>query len=216
MKPHNAVLIVLIVLTLLAAPAGATMTYYSNQTLWEAATSGVFTINFNDVDVPNPPGFVDYSITGLQLHDVTFTANPAAAGGIEVGNISGGCGANAFGADNYFLCGNTWDVKYFQAALPSNVIAVAMNLLPVSYGNPVTMSFSSGNTQVIPALTSATPVFAGFIFDQPVSWVKIEATSNYTALDNFSYAQTPEASTLLLAGAGLLSLLLARRLRRFC
>lgn len=218
MKPTNVVLIVMITLMLLAAPAGATMTYYSDQTSWEAATSNVFTIDFSDVVVPDVPGYVDYSTTGLQLHDVTFTASPAAEEGLQVIKSAGVCPANAFGAGNYFLCGNTWEAKYFEAALPANVIAVAMNLLPVTYAFPVTLSFSSGDTQVIPALTSATPVFAGFTFDQPVSWVKFEATSNRTSLDNFAYSQiteTPEVSTLLLAGLGMISLLFARRLTRF-
>lgn len=218
MKPTNIVLIVMIALTLLAAPAGATMSYYSNQTSWEAATSNVFTIDFNDVAVP-PSGFIDYSTTGVQLHDVTFTANPATEGGLQVGNLASGCYANAFGTGNYFLCGNTYDAKYFEAALPANVTAVAMNLLPSPYGNPVTLSFSSGDTQVIPALPNTTPVFAGFVFGQPISSVRFESTSFFIGVDNFSYSQieeTPEASTLLLAGAGLISLLLARRLRRLC
>jgi hypothetical protein len=218
MKPANAVLIVLIVLTLLAAPAGATMTYYSNQASWEAATSDVFTIDFNDVVVPDNPGFVDYSTTGLQLHDVTFTANPATESGLWV--IMSGSGTdsvypNAFGAGNY-VRGNTWDTKYFQAALPASVNAVALRLMTVSFGSPVTLSFSTGDTQVVTTPSSATPIFAGFTFDESVAWVKIEATSTYAALDDFSYSElieTPEASTLLLAGAGLLSLLLARRLR---
>jgi len=219
MKPATVALIAMIALTLLAAPAGATMTYYNSQSSWEAATSNVFTIDFNDVVVPTSPGYIDYSTTGLQLHDVTFTANPATADGIQVGNASPWCYANAFGAGNYFLCGNTYLAKYFEAALPANVMAVAMNLLPVTYANPVTLSFSSGDTQVVPALPNATPVFAGFVFDEPVSWVKFEADSNFTGMDNFAYSQiteTPEVSTLLLAGAGLISLLFARRLRRFC
>ena len=209
--------IAMIALLLLAAPAGATMTYYTSQAAWAAATSDVFTVHFNDVVVPASPGYVDYSVTGVQLHDVSFTAIPATADGIQVGNLPTWCYANAFGAGNYFLCGNTYGAKYFEAALPPEVVGVGMRLLPVPFSNSVSFAFSSGDTQVVPALASASPVFVGFIFDQPISWVRFEsANANSIAVDDFSYASTPEASTLLLAGAGLFSLLVAKRLRRRC
>jgi hypothetical protein len=153
----------------------------------------------------------------VQLHDVTFTANPAADLWLIGSGTAPDYYPNAFGAGNY-LRGNTYDTKYFQADLPAGVNALGLQLLAVvTYAYPVTLSFSNGDTQVVPAQSSATPVFAGFTFDQPVAWVRIDATSTYAALDDFSYSQiaeTPEASTLLLAGAGLMSLLFARRLRR--
>ncbi len=215
MKPRIVLLIVTIILTLLAAPAGATMTYFTSQAAWAAATSDVFTITFNDIQVPSNPGWVDYSTTGLQLHGVTFSANPATFGGIQVGVWPDVCVVNAFGAGNNFLCGNTFGTKIFEAALPQLVVAVAMRLLPNPHSSSVQLIFSSGDSQTIPALPSATPVFAGFVFSQPVSWVRFDsAGANAIAVDDFSYGQVPEASTVLLAGVGLISLLAARRLRR--
>ncbi|MCC7173896.1 MAG: hypothetical protein IT159_01770 [Bryobacterales bacterium] len=210
--------IAMIWLTLLAVPAGATITYYNTQTAWEAATSNIFTIDFNDVVIPQNSSYVDYSTTGLQLHDVIFTENLASD---YLWVIKSGTWEDtypyAFGSGNY-LRGSTWGTRYFQAALPSGVTALAMQLMTVAYGDTVTLSFSTGDSQEISTPAVAVPVFAGFVFSEPVEWVKIESTGNYAALDNFAYNQglgeIPEASTAWLGGVGLLSLLLARRLRK--
>ncbi len=217
MRVTHLSLIALITSMLLAVPAGATMNYFNNQTDWLAATSNVFTIDFNDVSVNNPPGYVDYSATGVQLLDVTFTANPASDGGIQVGDMASGCISQGFGAGNYFLCGNTWGSKYFEAGLPAAVTAVAMNLQPAPYANSITLTFSSGDSQVIPALGSQTPVFAGFVFTQPITSLTFESGgANFIGVDNFQYNQleeTPEAGTALLGGLGIVSLVMARRMR---
>jgi hypothetical protein len=216
MRLTIAVSIALIVLTLLAVPAGATMEYYTSQSAWAAATSGVFVIDFNDVVVPSSPGYVDYSITGLQLHDVTFTANPATDEFYVVDSAFGPDSyRNSFAPGNY-LRGSTWQTRYFQAALPDNVNALAMLVLTDNRGGKVTFSFSTGDSKEVQTLNSATPYFVGFTFDQSVQWVKVDSDQNFTALDNFAYGETPETGTILLGGIGLAALWAARRLRRFC
>jgi hypothetical protein len=224
MKLPVLALIAMIALLLLAVPAGATISYYASQSEWAAATSGVFTINFDDVINPNPPGFVDYSFSGLKLHDVTFTDTAHDEGQLIVAT---GYGADSFGfsfAGNY-LRGNTWGDKSIIVTLPGNVYALSMVVLTGGIGGPiqagtVTFSFPAAESFPISIGADATPDFIGFISDQPIGSLTIGSTENATALDNFSFGQTtvdpaPEANTLLLGGIGMALLLVVRRLRRF-
>ena len=74
MRPTIVFPIAMIALSLLAIPAGATITYYTDQSAWAAATSGVFTEDFEGISV-DYTGYVDYTSTGLHLLDVDFTDN---------------------------------------------------------------------------------------------------------------------------------------------
>jgi hypothetical protein len=214
MKPSILISIAMIALSLLAAPAGATMQYFTSQSAWASATSGVFTIDFEDVAVPTPPGYADYSLTGLQLHDVTFTADvPVDYLWVIKSGTAEDYYKNAWGAGN-FLRGSTWGTRYIQAALPSGVNALSMFVLTNVYGGSVTFSFSTGDSHVMSTTADTSPDFIGFVFDQPVGWARLDTNQNFTALDNFAYAQTPEANTIWLLGVGLAALLIARRLRR--
>jgi len=214
MRPTNVVLIVMIALTLLAAPAGATMSYYSNQTSWEAATSNVFTITFDD---PSVTTYADYTATGLHLYEpVVFTATDYLAV-YDADWASSGHGVPAAWTGDYLL-GSGWG-KNIEAVLPAGVYAVAAEVFTIGFGSNMSFTFSTNDAYGPIATALGATTFVGFVSDTPIEWVRFSAASSYTALDNFSYSQieeTPEASTLLLAGAGLISLLLARRLRRLC
>ncbi|HSW50851.1 MAG TPA: hypothetical protein VLH09_11785 [Bryobacteraceae bacterium] len=214
MKPTVLMPIAMIALMLLAAPAGATMQYFTNQSEWIAATSGVFTIDFSGVVVPDVPGYVDYSIGGLQLHNVDFRANPEALEGVQVCSL--GCEQRNSFSGNY-LRGNTFGSKFFQATLPADVYALSMLVLTDPRGSTVTFSFSSSETKVMTTYTDTVPDFFGVISDQAIQWVRMESDgTNTVLLDNFAYgeAAVPEANSIWLAGAGILTLWAARRLRR--
>ena len=49
-------MIALIALASLAVPAGATALLFTDRVAWEAATSGLFTINFERLAAPGVPG----------------------------------------------------------------------------------------------------------------------------------------------------------------
>ena len=207
-------LIAMIAFALLAVPAGATMQYYTSQSAWAAATSGVYTIDFNDIAVSG--NYNDYSITGLHLHNVDFTADVPVD---YLWVIRGGTTDdvyNSWGAGNNFLRGSTWGTRYIQAALPEGVFALSMQLLTNVYGGTVTFNFSTGDTYVMSTTNDTSPDFIGFVFDQPVEWVRLDSNQSFAALDNFAYAETPEANTVLLGGIGLVALWVARLLRRYC
>jgi len=215
MKPRKIALIAMIALTLLAAPAGATMTYYGSQASWAAATSGVFTtITFDD---PSVTTYADYTTTGLHLYEpVVFTATDLLRV-YDADYAASGHSVPASWSGDYLL-GSGWG-KHIQASLPAGVYAVAAQVFTVSFGNNMSFAFSTGDAYGPVATAVGASTFAGFVSDSPIEWVRFSAAGSYTAVDNFAYSQmeeTPEASTLLLAGAGLIGLLLARRLRRLC
>ena len=200
-----------IVLTLLAVPAGATLTYYSSQAAWLAATSNVFSINFDD---PAVTTFADYTATGLKISDVTFTGQDQLRVYDADWAGSGHSVPAAWTGD--YLMGSGWG-KYVQASLPTGVYAVAVEIFTIPFGYQMNFSFSTGESYGPVSTLPNDKKFVGFVSDQPLEWVRLSAVTGYTALDNFSYSQmeaTPESSSLLLAGLGLASLLVARRLRR--
>jgi hypothetical protein len=215
MKPVTVLLIVMIIPLLLATPAEAALQYFTNESEWATATSGVFTIDFEDVSVDNPPGFNDYSIGGLQLHGVDFQANPESAEGLEVCSV---CEQGDSFAGNY-LRGNTWGTKFIQATLPTDAYALSLLVLTDPRGSTVTFTFSTGS-YVMTTYSDAVPDFIGFISDVPLQWVRIGSDATNTVLvDNFAYgalaeADTPEPGTLLLGGLGFAALAAARLLRR--
>jgi hypothetical protein len=214
MKPSIVIPIAMIALTLLAAPAGASIEYFTSQSAWAAATAGVFTIDFEDVAVSDPPGYNDYSVGGLQLHDVGFAANPEESGGLRVCSL--GCEQRSSFTGNY-LRGNTWSTKFFQAALPADAYALSMLVLTDPRGSTVTFSFSTGDSYVMSTYTDTVPDFIGVLSDEPIQWVRMGSDgTNTVLLDNFAYgeAATPEANTILLGGLGLAALLVSRRLSR--
>lgn len=215
MKQRVIVVIATIALLLLAAPAEATMQSYTNQSEWAAATSGVFTIDFNDVSV-GANGFSDYSLTGLQIHEVDFTANPNSEEGLVVYTQAS---AHTYRASysGGFLVGNTWQTKTFTADLPASVNALAMLVLTEAPGGTIVFNFTPNDSYTMVTNSDTTPDFIGFVFDQPVESVTFDsANRNFVGIDDFAYGtvtETPEAGSIWLAGFGLLALLAARRLR---
>jgi hypothetical protein len=178
----------------------------------------VFTIDFTDVSVDTPPGYTDYSLTGLHLHDVDFSANPNTEGGLVVYSQNSAYTYRASFSGN-LLVGNTWQTKNFTANLPANVSALSMLVLTETYGGRVTFTFSTGagDTRTVITTADTTPDFIGFVSDQPIQWVTLDSTDrNFVALDDFSYgeAATPEANTILLGGLGLAALWISRRMGR--
>ncbi len=208
--------IVMIALTLLAVPAGATIQTYSNRTLWEAATSGVFTIDFNGYAAASLPYCSDYTTGGLKINDVSFTGTGSA--GLWAYNPAGGMGSWGSGD---FLWGGYFP-GYILATLPgTGSTAVGFDVMSYTAGKSVLVTLSSGDSYTVPTYSSPTRAFSGFVSSTPIEWVRFSTSSGYTELDNFSSSslpveETPEAQTIFLAGTGLLTLWFARRMRRAC
>jgi len=213
------ILIATIVLTLLAAPAGAEITVKNNQADWLALTSGVLTIDFEDLAPNYAPYLIDYSnAEGVTLSGVNFigvTGDP----GYYLKVFDPALGGNWNSGD--FLAGG-WGPGYIQATLPGDgSMAIAMDLMTNAAGRNVTVTLFNGGTELYSGLipTSALPTrtFVGFLSsDMPITSARFSAAGTFAEIDNFSISETPEPDSILFGLTGLAGLWLARRLRRPC
>jgi hypothetical protein len=82
----------------------------------------------------------------------------------------------------------------------------------------VTVTLSTGESYTVGTSANPNRTFFGLVSDTPLAWVRFSAAGSYTVIDNFAAASapTPEPEALVLAGAGLIGLWFARRLRRRC
>jgi hypothetical protein len=214
----HAVMIALIVLASMAVPAGATSMLYTDRTTWETATTGLVTITFEGLATPSIPG--NYSTaSGLTLNGVQFTA-------LTPPNNYYLYAEDALGSANYqwnsgdLLMGPNvaWGGGYLLATLPSGgVQSVGTDLMThTPFGASVVVTLSTGEQFTINTSSNPTRTFAGFTSDTPITSMQFKPNNGFSLIDNFSYGsvgETPEVDTALLAGAGLLSLLVARRLK---
>ncbi|RPI17644.1 MAG: hypothetical protein EHM65_02900 [Acidobacteriales bacterium] len=211
------ILIATIVLTLLAAPAGAEITVKNNQADWLALTSGVLTIDFEDLAPNYAPFYIDYSSAeGVTLGGVNFMGVTGDASNyLRV--VDPALGGNWNSGD--FLMGG-WEPGYIQATLPGEgSMAIAMDLMTNAAGRNVTVTLYNGNTELYSGAiaTSALPTrtFVGFLSsDMPITSARFSAAGTFAEIDNFSISETPEPDSILFGLTGLAGLWLARRLRR--
>ena len=209
-------LIAMIALTLLAVPAGASMQYYTSQTEWIAATSDVFTIDFNGYGQGYAPYYVDYSTGGgITLGGVNFVGFTGITDEYRLEVDNPGRDSGDWGSGDYLRGG--WAPSYVLVTLPgSGSTAVGFNLMSYPNAKVVLVTFSTGDSRSVSTFTRPTQAFLGAISDTPITSVSFSTSGGYTLLDNFQYEETPEADTVLLGGLGLAALVFARRLRLSC
>jgi hypothetical protein len=212
------ILIATIVLTLLAAPAGAGITVKNNIADWLALTSGVLTINFEDLAPNYAPYNVDYSSAeGLTMGGVNFIGVTGDANyNLKVWDQAAG----NWGSGDYLVGG--WGPGYIQATLPGEgSMSIAMDLMTNIAGRNVTVTLYNGDTELYSGAisTSGLPnrTFVGFLSsDTPITSARFSAAGTFAEIDNFSISETPEPDSILFGLTGLAGLWLARRLRRPC
>jgi hypothetical protein len=222
--PHNtfkiALPIVMIALTLLAAPAGASPVVYISSTGWTAAVTNVITAPFTAQAGSAP--YAEYNTSaGLTVGETNFVGFTGEIGvyNLKVYNpayipsMDRGSGPSL---------GGGWSPNNLMATLPAGgVYALAVNIATEVQGRSVLITLSSGETYTITSPTNSTMMFWGITSDVAITNIKFAATGTFTMIDNFSYAdipgeETPEPIGLVLGATGLAAIWLARRMRRFC
>jgi hypothetical protein len=218
--PHTrsllARLVAVTILAFLAVPASATVLVQNTRAEWEAQALDIFTIDFEGLATPSSPG--NYSTSaGLTLTGVTFVGDNL-DGTYFLRTYDSATGGTYNWASGDYILGSGWGVKYITVSLPSNVMAVAADVMTNAPGNNVTVTLSVGGSHVVHTFANPTHAFIGFTSDIPIEWIRFSAANSYTVIDNFSFGTlaTPELDTRVLAGFGLAGLWLARRLRRYC
>lgn len=219
-------LIAVIALTLLAAPAGATITTYTNSIAWSGATTNIFTIDFSGYASAVSPYTTNYSTAGgLTIHGVSIVGFTATAGeyNLTAWNPAGGMGN--WNSGDYLAGG--WSPSYLLVTLPdSGSTAVGFDLMSYPAAKSVLVTLATGELYTIPTYAKPTLAFFGFVSDTPITSVSLSTTGGYTGIDNLAYSasdpppppdgETPEAQTFFLGASGIAVLWLARRMRRFC
>ncbi len=217
--------IAVIALTLLAAPAGANVTTYTNSIAWSGATTNIFTIDFSGSANAVSPYTTDYSTAaGLTINGVQIIGYTETTGEYNLTAVNPNAFQGDWGSGDYLRGG--WSSSYMLITFPgTGSTAVAFNLMSNPAAKSVLVTLADGDSYTVPTFAKPTLAFFGFVSDTPIASVRLSATGGYTLLDNLAYStsdpappegEVPEAQTFFLGGSGIAVLWLARRLRRFC
>jgi len=203
--------------------ADASVTEYTSQASYLAATSGLSTITFDE-----PSGQeTSYSNGGLTLDGVGFVGYEFGSNNyylyLDNESPNWGSGGVLIGPTEF---SSSSDIKI---ALPSVIYAFGTNIMAetgaAGTSDSVTESVGIGaNTYPVTTIAGfSSMAFVGFVSDTPITSVNIFSTSSdHVVIDNFSLGQgaasggssaTPEISSSLLCGTGLLLLVQALRRR---
>ncbi len=209
-------LIAIIALALLAVPAGATVTVQNTIADWQALTTGFFTTLVDFEGLATTGVSPTYNTAdGLTLSGIKFVGDNLDGSYYLQAYDSSEGGLYNWGSGDYIV-GGGWGPKYLQVTLPAGITAVATDVMTSLPGHLVTVTLSTGEWYTVGTSANPTRTFTGFVSDTPVEWVRFSAADSRPAIDNFTtaFTSTPEPDALFLAGAGLIGLWLARRLRR--
>jgi len=210
------------------APAYCTtITTYTNQASWQAATTaGYQTVTFTGLA---PSGGVTdyYSATGVTNSGVEFIGYSSAdVSNVQVIDTSGFSWYNDQSGDALIESASpsssSAPLPYINIVLPANVTSLSLDLWTTN--NPG-MSYSitvAGNTYTVPTVGGNTETFWGITSDTPITSIQLDipsataSSSTEALLDNFSFGASdlsaaPEAGTYLLIGSGLIGLVVLRK-----
>jgi hypothetical protein len=210
------------------APAySTTITTYSDQASWAAATAaGYQTVTFTGLATPG--GATNYyTATGVTTDGVEFIGyNSGGTSDVQVIDTSAFSWYNDGTGDALLQSlsrpNSSSPLPYINIVLPANITAIGVDLYTTS---PQALSYTitvAGNQYTVPTFTQPTLAFWGITSDTPITSLQLTlAGSTYNGgsealLDNFSFgtadmSAAPEAGTYLLIGSGLIGLVLLRK-----
>ncbi len=211
-------------LALVAGPAQATISYYSNSSAYAAGTSDLTNLNISFDSLTLGSDFNSYTNpTG----DVTFTGSPNPGGYNDANNLSltvlaqpaaGWPSGQVLARTGLQSGSNIYSGGSVTITFSQAVRAVAFLVSYVAYSNTINIvattasnATDSHNVSVIPS----SPFFEGVRADEPITSIVITASGNFNEQIQMGAVEfadaansTPEPSPMLLlaAGAGLLGL----------
>ncbi len=189
----------------LAVEAKASLTVYHNASDYQAATTGLTTIDFNGI--ASSGGFVSYGNGPLTLSGVDFTSN----GSMFV--IDPGFYGSPYGEGGFLNSDFTQPNNIITATLPGPATAIGMNFGGLFSGGIVDfmLTFSDGSTvnaSTTQSIGGGSLDFIGVTSTVALTSVQITMpdTPYYNAIDNFSVglSAVPEPSTMATAGLAVL------------
>jgi hypothetical protein len=213
--------IVMIAITLLAVPAGATATLFPTKADWTAAVTNIITAPFTGQ--AESAAYTWYNTSaGLTVGGVNFVGFTGTLGEYNLRVYNPAYDSSLERGSGPAL-GGGWSPNNLVATLPAGgVYALEVDIATEVKGRNVLITLSSGETYTITSPANSTMSWWGITSDVPITEIKFSATNTMTMIDNFSYAEipggeeTPEPIGLVLGATGLAAIWLARRLRRLC
>jgi hypothetical protein len=206
MRRMNLGLAALTLVVLGVGPARGELTFYPTRAAFDAATTGVTTIDFEGIAPAH--GFSYFGRPGsLTLSGVTFTT----PSNTDLYVISSTFYPYDLGSGDFLLAGNGVP-SALTAQLPGAFTAVAFELGTFDqFNSQVTITLSTGDVFTASAPIS-THTFVGLTSTLPVASVNMVITGgdrrDALAVDDFSFgAAVPEPGTLTLFVIGTLSLI---------
>lgn len=214
--------IVMIALTLLAAPAGATPVVSPSKTDWTAAVTNIITVPFTA-----QAGSTEYTsyntAAGLTVGAVNFVGFTGTPGEYSL-KVYNSVLSPTWERGSGPSLGGGWSPNNLVATLPAGgVYALAVDIATEIKGHSVLITLSSGgadDTYTITTPTNSSMMWWGVTSDIAITDIKFSGTGTFTMIDNFSYGdipgeEIPEPIGLVLGATGLAAIWLARRIRRF-
>ena len=209
-KTRAIFLLSLFTLAVMLTPAySTTITTYSSQATWLAATTGVQTDNFEGLA---PAGSFTMYPGGIFQNGVQFIGLAGQTGVMDTAMLS----FYNFGTGEAGFVSNGGQPIDVHITLPNPVTAFGINL----FTNPSAVAYTVttlSTPSTVPTFTTPTPAFFGLTADSTFTTVDLHLGSgnNYAFFDNFQFGtaqaagdpgQVPEPGTCLLIGTGLLGL----------
>jgi len=187
----------------------ATITTYTSQSSWNAATSGDQSVSVDGM-APSGSYTVYSSITAGGVQFIGLSGST-----IGVMDTSAFSWADFNSGDAVFTSGGAESI---QITLPAGVTAFSLEMFTSPPSVSITASVS-GTQVTVPTFSQPTQAFFGVTSDTPITTIDLTAQpgASYAFFDDFEFgtaqvtSQAPEAGTFLLIGSGLLGLALVRR-----
>jgi len=215
--------IVMIALTLLAAPAGASPTVHPTKTDWTAAVTNIITVPFTAQATST--AYTEYNTSaGITAGGVNFVGFGGTPGTYSL-KVYNPAYSSTFNRGSGPSLGGGYSPGYLLATLPAGgVYALAVDISSEVQPRNVLIILSSGgvdNTYTITTPTDSSMMWWGVTSDIAITNIKFSATGTFTMIDNFEYGsipgeEIPEPIGLVLGSTGLAAIWLARRMRRSC
>jgi hypothetical protein len=195
----------LVAITVVSTPVHADTVIFTSRTTFNAAATGLTTINFEGIA---PTNSVANFSSPLTLNGATFSGS--AAGNVSV--LDSGFFAPLFQFNSGAVLGG---FAFVEVVLPAGITAIGTDLMTTNpTGLPFQVLLANGETFMVNTPLRPDRGFFGVTTDAPILSIRFTSIpqgmgGGIPLIDNFSFGQSavapvPEPATMALLGTGLI------------